>query len=289
MHTITALALIAIASAGRVPLTTQKDTSTSSSSSAAAVGTGADRLPSTVAAPATTTSTTPAGRVALTVAATTHTTTTSSTSKTSSSLTTSTKKSSSSSSSTTTTLVTTTTSSAPACSSTLAGYGCLPLTNQASFVSSMLSQHNLYRARHNAEPLVWDPSLVPAALANAQNNANNNEFEHTVSGIYGENIGYQYGYNNPQYLGFLWYDEVTLYNYSDPGFSDATGHFTQVVWLSTTALGCAYVQAQNDLSNNGYYYLSCEYSPPGNYIGQFEAEVEPPNSQPMPTQPHQWI
>ena len=28
-----------------------------------------------------------------------------------------------------------------------------------------------------------------------------------------------------------WYDdEVSLYDYAAPGFSDATGHFSQVVW-----------------------------------------------------------
>ena len=31
------------------------------------------------------------------------------------------------------------------------------------------------------------------------------------------------------------------YDYSNPGFSETTGHFTQVVWVSTTALGCAMV------------------------------------------------
>lgn len=104
--------------------------------------------------------------------------------------------------------------------------------------------------------MTWNSDLVPAALANAQNNANNNVFVHTSNDQYGENIAYQYGYNNPLYLGYLWYDEVTQYNFYNPGFSDATGHFTQLVWLDSTELGCAYVQASNSLSNNGYYYLS---------------------------------
>jgi hypothetical protein len=38
------------------------------------------------------------------------------------------------------------------------------------------------------------------------------------------------------------YNEVQYYSWSNPGFSQNTGHFTQVVWKSTSQLGCA-VQA----------------------------------------------
>jgi hypothetical protein len=34
-----------------------------------------------------------------------------------------------------------------------------------------------------------------------------------------------------------WYDEVKLYNWSSPGFTMDTGHFTQVVWASSKQLG----------------------------------------------------
>jgi hypothetical protein len=36
-----------------------------------------------------------------------------------------------------------------------------------------------------------------------------------------------------------WYNEVASYNFANPGWSGATGHFTQVVWKDTTKLGCA--------------------------------------------------
>lgn len=35
------------------------------------------------------------------------------------------------------------------------------------------------------------------------------------------------------------YSEVVNYNFSDPGFKKAAAHFTQLVWKSTTLLGCA--------------------------------------------------
>lgn len=42
-------------------------------------------------------------------------------------------------------------------------------------------------------------------------------------------------------LSLQWcrYDEVVNYNFTMPGFSPSTGHFTQVVWKSSSQLGCA--------------------------------------------------
>ena len=66
----------------------------------------------------------------------------------------------------------------------------------------------------------------------------------------------------------MWYDEVKNYNYNNPVFSGSTGHFTQVVWKSSTKLGCGIGVA----SNNNIYGV-CNYSPPGNVQGQFALNV----------------
>ena len=46
--------------------------------------------------------------------------------------------------------------------------------------------------------------------------------------------------------------------------------FTQMVWKTTSFIGCAY--------NNtfGKMYVSCKYNPPGNIPGQFKANVFSP-------------
>ena len=33
--------------------------------------------------------------------------------------------------------------------------------------------------------------------------------------------------------------QVCQYDYNAPGFSEATGHFTQLVWASSSAIGCS--------------------------------------------------
>ena len=179
---------------------------------------------------------------------------------------------------------------ATTCASPLPTYGCLPLINQASWQNAMLSSHNTYRARHGSKALTWNSDLAAVALKNAQMNSDQNTFVHSTNTGYGENIGYMYGYNNPQYIIYLFYNEIQSYNYNSPGFSEATGHFTQVVWANTAQVGCAYVQNQKSgAANYGYYYLACEYSPPGNYAGQYQANVLPPNSNPYPAQPAQFL
>jgi hypothetical protein len=36
----------------------------------------------------------------------------------------------------------------------------------------------------------------------------------------------------------MWYGEIAKYDFRRGGFSMDTGHFTQVVWRSTTTIGC---------------------------------------------------
>lgn len=58
------------------------------------------------------------------------------------------------------------------------------------------------------------------------------------------------------------------YNYSDPVFSEQTGHFTQLVWESTSTVGCG-----ARLCGTKGWYLVCEYWPRGNVVGEFGEQV----------------
>jgi hypothetical protein len=66
-----------------------------------------------------------------------------------------------------------------------------------------------------------------------------------------------------------WYNEISLYNYSAPGFSLATGHFTQVIWAATTQLGVGIAFT----SDNKSAYVVANYISPGNMIGAFATNV----------------
>ncbi|UJR16771.1 hypothetical protein I4U23_003671 [Adineta vaga] len=68
-----------------------------------------------------------------------------------------------------------------------------------------------------------------------------------------------------------WYDEIKYYNFNRPGFSSATGHFTQVVWKSSTKLGMGVA-----FGNGGQrVVVVAQYGPAGNMMGAFPQNVPP--------------
>lgn len=144
------------------------------------------------------------------------------------------------------------------------------------FTSRMLYSHNRLRALHGSPDLVNDQRIINIAQNYAQHLASTNSFTHSRGSGFGENLAMVSSSRN---LGTceeladrftkMWYDEISLYNFNNPGFSSRTGHFTQVVWKSTTRLGCG-------LGIVGSRAIGvCNYSPPGNVIGAFPSNVFP--------------
>ena len=98
-----------------------------------------------------------------------------------------------------------------------------------------------------------------------------NIFVHSRTRGYGENI---YASTSTSVTGRdpvdLFYAEIKYYNYNAPGFSLATGHFTQVVWKSSKSIGVGTAK------RGGTTFVVVNYYPPGNYKGQFSANVPRP-------------
>jgi len=142
----------------------------------------------------------------------------------------------------------------------------------AAEIQQWLQAHNTYRALHGVPPVTWSATVA----ASAQAWADTCPSTHSGSG-YGENIAWATTDIGESAVVQLWYDEESLYDYSNPGFSSDTGHFTQVVWKGTMEIGCGFATG---CGQNWPYYANawvCQYNPPGNYIGQFGANVFPPN------------
>lgn len=134
-----------------------------------------------------------------------------------------------------------------------------------------IDAHNKYRAKHCAPPLEWSDKLAQVA----QRWANELQkkgcvFGHSPGAKYGENLAAgTIGALDPESTVAMWYDEIKLYKFPNGGFSMETGHFTQVVWTTTTQVGCGHVQCKgNDI-------IVCNYDPPGNWEGQYKQHVLP--------------
>lgn len=76
-----------------------------------------------------------------------------------------------------------------------------------------------------------------------------------------------------QYPGPYGSDDVDLSNFH------AWGHYSQLVWADTTNVGCVTKYCPNGLANTGPgvapYFTVCNYSPPGNYVGEFSSVAAP--------------
>ena len=155
---------------------------------------------------------------------------------------------------------------------TLSGYcqGGRTIYNDTAFISAVLEHHNTYRSALQLPALVWSPALASEALGWAKHLADIDKGQHDqdIIGKEGENLWW--GTANAFSFGDMveaWGGEKKLFReglFPDCKVNRAAvvGHYTQIVWRNTQAVGCALVgNGRND-------YLVCRYSPAGNIIGQ---------------------
>ncbi|KAG2027671.1 hypothetical protein GB937_000111 [Aspergillus fischeri] len=158
-------------------------------------------------------------------------------------------------------------------------------TSPEIFKDAVLSTSNAYRREHNASQLTWNETLTKYA----KHWAEGCKWKHSVShallirskvhvasgliiqgGPYGENLAF--GYQDPAAAVAAWGDEGQKYDYKLPtGFSEETGHFTQLVWRATREVGCAAFncgdQDGNDAKDKEGRYTRAQ----GWYVGECAA------------------
>ncbi|XP_058829925.1 uncharacterized protein LOC131689109 [Topomyia yanbarensis] len=143
----------------------------------------------------------------------------------------------------------------------------------SSFEDAVLEEHNRLRARHSAAPLTLNAAMNQYAQEWANNLARRNTMQHRSNNRYGENLYASFGKSDVtgEEAVRSWYNEIKDYRFgqSNPGNFSQVGHFTQLVWKGSRQLGVGKARNGNNI------YVVCNYDPPGNYSGQYAANVTP--------------
>ena len=142
--------------------------------------------------------------------------------------------------------------------------------------SAMLKAHNRARAEFGVGPVAWSDYLAASAMAHAQFMARTGIYGHDQTPgrrkIAGENLwrGPRGVFSYDIMVGVM-IEEERLFrpghfpNNSSSGDWHAVAHYTQIVWPTTTEVGCALASsATTD-------YFVCRYAPTGNKDGYYLA------------------
>lgn len=164
------------------------------------------------------------------------------------------------------------------------------------FSSTAVYHHNIHRANHSAPDASWNSDLASYAATVAATCV----FAHDLTpgsstGSYGQNIA-MWGSSTAtssddtsniiaQAITDMWYNgEVTLFPSSSYGLDtpdmtdfDSWGHFSQVVWVASTEVGCAvqYCEAGTMVASMPSYFSVCNYRDAGNVGGEYGTNVLP--------------
>ena len=140
-----------------------------------------------------------------------------------------------------------------------------------SWARDILTAHNAARAAVGAPPLQWNPELQAHATTRAGELAQIRQLVHAPRegrGTERENIlSAPIGYS-PSRMIDLWSKESGHFrpglfpDVSDTGNWMDVAHYTQMVWPTTTEIGCGYVPG------GGFNWLVCRYNPGGNKDGK---------------------
>jgi uncharacterized protein YkwD len=131
---------------------------------------------------------------------------------------------------------------------------------------AILEQHNYYRDQVGVPHLQWSDELAEYAQNWADKLAKKCNMYHS-SGPYGENIYWTSGTASETEIVDYWATEQKYFNHRNPtykkGSGRKSGHYSQIIWRSTTHVGGAVANCKH-----GGQIWVCNYDPHGNIIGR---------------------
>ena len=141
--------------------------------------------------------------------------------------------------------------------------------------AQMLTRHNYYRAQHQADNLVRLSDLETIAQSWSDHLASINSMTHSSNKYNGASLGENLYWgplrsNIGESAVDMWYEEISDYDFNNPGWKSGIGHFTQVVWKNSKKLGCGV-----GCGTSSYCYVTCNYYPAGNNLNTFATNVLP--------------
>lgn len=129
---------------------------------------------------------------------------------------------------------------------------------------SYLNEHNFYRKIIGVKDLTWSNMLTSEAQHLANLRAAK-PYSADITTDYGINIYKSVSRPTAEIAVSSWAKSQKYYHGEEMNNNNIQiiGHYTQIIWNSTTKLGCALSQTQGKT-----YILICLYSPIGNKIGE---------------------
>jgi len=135
-----------------------------------------------------------------------------------------------------------------------------------------VNAHNAARSEVGVPNIVWNKTVAAFAQSYANKHKGDCQLIHS-GGRYGENLAGSTGDLSGSDAVKLWVSEKSNYysNSNSCAAGKVCGHYTQVVWENSLRLGCAKVRC-----DNGGTFITCNYDPPGNYVGERPYLLEQP-------------
>ncbi|CAG9768166.1 unnamed protein product [Ceutorhynchus assimilis] len=141
------------------------------------------------------------------------------------------------------------------------------------FCEEALKVHNEYRRKHGVPEMSLNEDMCKFAQNWAETCARTASLQHRANNPYGENIFSMYSSDFahvPTARDAIkeWYDELKQHNFGVEKVQQGSLHFTQIIWKNSIELGVGIAK-----NRRGQTYVVCNYSPRGNFVGQFMENV----------------